>query len=167
MSLFDVCALHLSVKPGWGEWAGIGLSGVSQKTLASRERQIKKIDEESAEKRALRKDGKIFNVVLSDRRIKSAAKYKIGEVPHPFTTREEYERSIQMPLGGKLKIFFCDFCDFVLLFVLLITEEWNASHIVRKNTKPEVMTRAGRIIAPIKLPKGANGPTNRDSRKAF
>ncbi len=91
-----------SVKPGWGEWAGIGLSGISEKAKASRERQIKKIDEESAEKRALRKDGKIFNVVLSDRRVKTAAKYKIGEVPHPFTTREEYERSIQMPLGGEI-----------------------------------------------------------------
>jgi U3 small nucleolar RNA-associated protein 14 len=89
------------------------------------------MEEESTKQRAMRKDGKIMNVVISDRRVKTAAKYKISDIPHPFTSREEYERSIQMPLG----------------------EEWNASHIVRKNTKPEVMTRAGRIIAPITLPK--------------
>lgn len=34
-------------------------------------------------------------------------------------------------------------------------EEWNASHIVRRNTKPEIMLRAGRVVAPIKLAKEA------------
>lgn len=121
----------MSAKPGWGEWAGAGLSGINAKTEASRKRQLSAMEEESAKQRAMRKDGKMMNVVISDRRIKTAAKYKISDIPHPFTSREEYERSIQMPLG----------------------EEWNASHIVRKNTKPEVMTRAGRIIAPIALPK--------------
>lgn len=35
----------------------------------------------------------------------------------------------------------------------MLAEEWNASNVVRKNTKPEVITRAGRAIDPIKLPK--------------
>jgi U3 small nucleolar RNA-associated protein 14 len=63
--------------------------------------------------------------------VKTASKYKVGEIPHPFTTREEYERSLQMPLG----------------------EEWNASHIVAKNTAPEIKLRAGRILEPVKLSK--------------
>lgn len=32
-------------------------------------------------------------------------------------------------------------------------DEWNAAQVVRKNTKPVIMMRAGRVIAPIKLPK--------------
>ena len=30
-------------------------------------------------------------------------------------------------------------------------DEWNASHVVQKNTKPEVIKRAGRIIEPPSL----------------
>jgi U3 small nucleolar RNA-associated protein 14 len=61
---------------------------------------------ENTKKRAMRQDGKIFNVMISDKRVKTAAKYKIDEVPHPFTTREEYERSMQMPVGGKINATF-------------------------------------------------------------
>jgi U3 small nucleolar RNA-associated protein 14 len=39
--------------------------------------------------------------MISDRRIKTASKYKISEVPHPFTSREEYEQSLRLPIGGK------------------------------------------------------------------
>ena len=71
---------------------------------------------------------------LSDRRVKTAGKYKITGVPHPFTSREEYEQSLRMPVG----------------------EEWNASHVVRANTKPEIMLRAGRVVEPLKLSKRVN-----------
>ena len=73
----------------------------------------------------------MMNVMLSDRRIKTASKFKISEVPHPFTTREEYEQSLRVPVG----------------------DEWNVAHVVKKNTKPEIILRAGRIIEPISLPK--------------
>ena len=43
------------------------------------------------------------NVMICDRRVKSDAKYKISTVPHPFTSREQYERSLQMPLGRKYR----------------------------------------------------------------
>ena len=122
------------MKPGWGDWAGTGLAGVSEKTLRNRKRQLDTLEEENAKKRVARKDGQVYNVMISDRRVKSSSKYKIAAVPHPFTSREEYERSIQMPLG----------------------EEWNASHIVRRNTKPDIMLRAGRVVAPIKLSKEAS-----------
>lgn len=61
---------------------------------------IKRVEAESAEKRSLRKDSKIYNVMISDRRIKSASKFKIAEIPHPFTSREEYEQSLRLPVGG-------------------------------------------------------------------
>ena len=103
-------------------------------------------EEHAAELRAGRRDSALANVVISDRRIKTAAKFKIADIPHPFTSREEYERSLQMPLGG------ISFYVLLCLFTIVV-EEWNASNVVRKNTKPEIMTRAGRAIDPIKLPK--------------
>jgi U3 small nucleolar RNA-associated protein 14 len=96
------CAI---VKPGWGDWAGPGLAGISKKTLLRRDIMLKAAEQESQEKRKNRKDSKMYNVVLSDRRIKTASKYKLAEIPHPFTTREEYERSIQMPLGGNTQYY--------------------------------------------------------------
>ena len=58
------------------------------------------MEEETTTKKALRKDTKIPNVMICDKRIKTAAKYKIADVPHPYTSREEYERAMQMPVGG-------------------------------------------------------------------
>ena len=74
--------------------------GVSAKVVEKRRRLLKNLDEKKSELRAGRKDGVLANVLLSEKRIKTASKYKIAEVPHPFKTREEYERSLQMPLGG-------------------------------------------------------------------
>ena len=122
------------VKSGWGDWAGPGNTGISQKILNKRDKLIK-IQEDIAngkkKERADIKNKQMSNVMLSDRRIKTASKYKIDEIPHPFTSREEYERSLQMPIG----------------------EEWNATNVVRQNTKPEILLRAGRIIEPPKIGK--------------
>jgi U3 small nucleolar RNA-associated protein 14 len=101
--LFALCSVDSIdvVKAGWGDWAGPGATGISQKTLKTRDRLMKKVEQESEEKRAERRDTKTPNVILSDRRVKTAAKYKIEEIPHPYTSREEYERAMQMPLGGE------------------------------------------------------------------
>lgn len=93
------------VKSGWGDWAGPGNTGISDKILKKRDRLLKISEAEADEKRKQRADVKnknLYNVMISDRRVKTAAKYKIDEIPHPFTTREEYERSLQMPIGGRL-----------------------------------------------------------------
>ena len=121
------------VKAGWGDWAGPGPNGgqVSAKILGKRDKLMKQADQEADVKRAGRADTKTPNVLLSDRRIKTASKFKIAEIPHPFTSRAEYEKSLTMPIG----------------------EEWNASHVVRQNTKPDVFLRAGRVVEPIKLAK--------------
>lgn len=71
-----------------------------------RNRLLKKVEEETEEKKKGRRDTKRPNVMISDRRIKGAAKFKISAIPHPFTSREEYERSMQMPLGGKCVLTF-------------------------------------------------------------
>eukprot|EP00605_Chrysophyceae_sp_TOSAG23-4_P000545 GSChrysophyteH1.ASY1.ANO1.614.1 assembled CDS len=121
------------VKAGWGDWAGPGPNGtqVSAKILNKRDKLMKAAEEEAEQKRKGRKDTKMANVMLSDRRIKTAAKFKVADIPHPFTSRAEYEKSLTMPVG----------------------EEWNASHVVRQNTKPDIFMRAGRVVEPIKLAK--------------
>ena len=105
---------------------------MSARFLKKREGVLKRITEDHEAKKAARKDIKMYNVILSEERIKHASKYKIAKIPHPFTSREEYERSMKVPTGP----------------------EWNASTVVRENTKAEVVTRAGRLIEPARLTKG-------------
>ena len=70
-----------------------------------------------------------MNVIISDRRIKTSAKFKISEIPHPFTSIAEYEQSLQAPIGP----------------------DWNSSQVVKKNTNPDIITRSGRVIEAIRL----------------
>lgn len=72
--------------------------------VKKRQRLLKNLDEKKAELRAGRTDGALANVILSEKRIKTTAKYKLADVPHPFKTREEYERSLQMPVGSKFHL---------------------------------------------------------------
>ena len=104
---------------------------ISQKTLNKRDRLLTKVQDEHASKVLGRSDAKMHTVMISNRRVKTAAKYKITEIPRPYTTVEEYERSLQMPLG----------------------DEWNSSDVVKSNTQPEIKLRPGRVIEPLKLSK--------------
>jgi hypothetical protein len=73
---------------------------ISQKVLNKRDRLLTKVQQENAVQVLGRADHKMAGVMISNRRVKTASKYKITELPHPFTSVEEYERSLQMPLGG-------------------------------------------------------------------
>lgn len=59
-------------------------------------------------------------------------------MPYPFTSREQYERSLRQPIG----------------------HEWNTSRSVREMTRPAVIVPAGSIVAPMKL-----GKVHRESAK--
>lgn len=48
-------------------------------------------------------------------------------MPYPFTSREQYERAINGAVGP----------------------EWNISTAVKNFTRPDVVTRAGKMIRPI------------------
>lgn len=100
--------MGIAVKSGWGDWAGPGNTGISESILRRRDTLLKKEEAAADAKRNERADVKnktLKNVMISDRRVKSAAKYKIAEIPHPFTTVEEYEKSLQLPIGGTLNNF--------------------------------------------------------------
>jgi U3 small nucleolar RNA-associated protein 14 len=44
----------LIVKAGWGDWAGPGASGISPKILGIRNRLLKKVEDETLEKKKVR-----------------------------------------------------------------------------------------------------------------
>ncbi len=108
---------------GWGSWAGEG---------APAPRPLKKLPkrlqapEKKMQKKRRKDDGK-KNVIISAKRVKKNAQFQIENIPHPYSSREQYERAMAGAMGA----------------------EWNVTGAVKNMTRPEVLTRAGKIIRPI------------------
>ena len=85
-----------------------------------------------------RKDSHLKHVIISEKRVKKNAKFQLGSVPYPYQSREQYEKAMSGTIG----------------------REWNVSNSVKNMTRPEVVTRIGKMIKPIsrkaKIP--ARGP---------
>lgn len=77
--------------------------------------------------RRKRKDDKKKRVIINEKRVKRTAQFQLTEIPYPFTSREQYERAMAGSIG----------------------QEWNVSGAVKDMTRPEILTRAGKIIQPI------------------
>ena len=105
--------------PGWGEWGGMGL-----KPSAKKRRQflIK------APEGPPRKDKNLPNVIINEKRNTRAAAHQVQALPHPFTHHQQFERTIQTPIGST----------------------WNTQRALQKLTMPKVVTRPGHVIKPIK-----------------
>ena len=88
---------------------------------------MKKVEIEPVVKRT---DAKLKHVIINQN-VKQNENIKIEGIPFPFTSREQYERAMRQPLG----------------------REWNSSKSFREMTKPEIKSRRGVIIDPIKMPK--------------
>lgn len=110
--------LDLSL-PGWGEWVGMGLKPSAKK----RRRFLIKAPESSP-----RKDKNLPNVIISEKRNIHAAAHQVRALPHPFTHQQQFERTIQNPIGYM----------------------WNTQRTFQKLTVPKVGTKLGHIIKPIK-----------------
>jgi U3 small nucleolar RNA-associated protein 14 len=117
--------LDMTKSSGWGSWAGAGApppSKIKRKLPAKLQPPVVK------PAKRLRLDDKKPAVIISQRRVRKIAdKYMISHIPYPFTTREEYERSM---VGG-------------------IGPEWNVTSSFKDMTRPEILTRSGKIIKPI------------------
>ncbi|XP_052049057.1 U3 small nucleolar RNA-associated protein 14 homolog B-like [Apodemus sylvaticus] len=110
--------LDLSL-PGWGEWAGMGLKPSAKK----RRRFLIKASESSP-----RQDKNLPNVIISEKRNIHAAAHQVRAVPYPFTHHQQFERTMQNPIGYM----------------------WNTQRAFQKLTVPKVRTKLGHIIKPIK-----------------
>ncbi|ROW08326.1 hypothetical protein VMCG_03011 [Cytospora schulzeri] len=110
--------------PGWGAWAGEGISKRAQKRnkgkVMTKKEGIKKKD---------RKDAKLERVIVNEKRIRKNEKYLASQLPHPFESRQQYERSLRLPVGP----------------------EWMTKESFQDATKPRVIVKQG-IIAPMAKP---------------
>ena len=109
---------------GWGSWAGQGVAFPSKPRKLPKKLQApkKKLEDKS------RPDYKKPNVIINTKRIKKTAnKFMLGDVPYPYSSRAEYEEAM---LGG-------------------VGKEWNVSSSFKNMTRPEILTRSGKIIQPI------------------
>jgi U3 small nucleolar RNA-associated protein 14 len=105
--------------PGWGSWGGA--------TIKTTKKFVRKVGGIKADKR---QDAKLKNVIINEKVNKKNAKYQATNVPFPFETREQYERSLRMPIG----------------------REWTSKDTFQKLTKPHVIVKQGTVIDPIKAP---------------
>ncbi|KAL2094436.1 hypothetical protein ACEWY4_009155 [Coilia grayii] len=104
--------------PGWGQWGGLGVKSNKRR----RRRFLKK-----APPPAPRKDRKLPAVIISETRDASLASHQVSQLPFPFESPAQFERSVRAPLGST----------------------WNPELAVRKLTAPRVITKAGAIIQPM------------------
>jgi len=107
--------------PGWGSWSGKGVK--------KRKKKMTKVEKKP--KSNNRKDAKLKNVIINERRIKKSVKYMVSDIPHPFETREQYEKSLRAPVG----------------------KEWTTINTHKEAIRPRVLTMPGKIIHPLKFTK--------------
>jgi U3 small nucleolar RNA-associated protein 14 len=110
--------------PGWGSWVGDGVSAKEKKRHQGR--FLTKVD---GIKKKDRKDAKLEKVIINEKRIKKNDRYLASQLPHPFESRQQYERSLRLPVGP----------------------EWQTKETFQGSTKPRVLMKQG-IIAPMSKP---------------
>ncbi|XP_043075967.1 U3 small nucleolar RNA-associated protein 14 homolog A isoform X2 [Puntigrus tetrazona] len=74
-----------------------------------------------------RKDRKLPDTIISETRDASVAAHQVGQVPFPFQNTAQFESCIRTPIGST----------------------WNTQGVVKKMTKPKVVTTLGAIIEPM------------------
>ncbi|KAL4782164.1 Utp14 protein-domain-containing protein [Aspergillus varians] len=109
--------------PGWGSWTG---DGMSRKDKKQQRRIITRVDGIKPENR---KDAKLSRVIINEKRIKKNNKYLATQLPHPFESKQQYERSLRIPIGP----------------------EWSTKETFQASTKPRVIVKQG-VIKPMEKP---------------
>ncbi|OAG12063.1 Utp14-domain-containing protein [Paraphaeosphaeria sporulosa] len=113
-----------NVLPGWGAWTGDGLTALEQKNRG----QITRTKKPGIAP-GKRKDAKLARVIINEKRVKANTKYMSAQLPFPFETKEQYERSLRLPKGP----------------------EWTTKKTFQQATKPRVMVKQG-VIKPMHKP---------------
>lgn len=108
--------------PGWGDWAGAGANPRKKRKFVKKIKGVASKDK--------RKDKNLKNVIINERANKKNQKYQSSAVPFPFESREQYERSLRMPIG----------------------QEWTSRASHQKMIKPRILTKPSQVISPLKAP---------------
>ena len=110
--------------PGWGSWVGAGVSKHERKRHTGRFLTTTPgIDAQA------RKDAKLDRVIINEKRVKKNGKYLATQLPHPFETRAQYERSLRLPVGP----------------------EWTTKETFQGMTMPRVLMKQG-VVEPMRKP---------------
>ncbi|TRM67447.1 Utp14 protein-domain-containing protein [Schizophyllum amplum] len=104
--------------PGWGSWGGTGLK------QRSKPKFVKQVPGVAP---AARADAGKKHLIVSERKDKKAAKYVVRDLPYPYTSVAQYERSMERPLGA----------------------EWNTRVGFQRGTLPKVVKKMGTVIDPL------------------
>ncbi|CEL98405.1 unnamed protein product [Vitrella brassicaformis CCMP3155] len=122
--------------PGWGEWAG---SGVRPNRRKQREKEVKERQKQAAiakrEHQVRRKPVSVTQCL--DRK---AAKYYTTTVPHPYQSKQQYDRMLQHPTGP----------------------DWNTTAVFHRLIQPKLNVRVGAVVPPLQHAKHLS-PKARDS----
>ena len=110
--------------PGWGSWTGAGISKKQEKRNKS-----KVLVKEPGIAKEKRQDSKLDRVIINEKRVKKNSKYLASNLPHPFETRQQYERSLRLPVGP----------------------EWTTKETLQSATKPRILMKQG-VIKPMAKP---------------
>jgi U3 small nucleolar RNA-associated protein 14 len=105
--------------PGWGAWTGDGANSKGRRTVTTKPG----IDANK------RKDKKLDRVIINEKRAKPTVKYMASQLPFPFESREQYEKSLRVPKG----------------------KEWTTKRTFQDATRPRVIVKQG-VIAPLRKP---------------
>lgn len=106
--------------PGWGSWAG---NGISKEVMERRNKRLL-LKLAAPEKR---RDENKDNLYLNESASKQARQHMVSSIPFPFRSLADYEASIRAPVGR----------NFV------------PETAFRMLTRPAVITRKGQVIEPM------------------
>lgn len=106
--------------PGWGSWSGPDLR-------APKKRKVQHVKGVSERKR---RDFGLDGVIYNEKINKKNTRYQASAVPFPFENREQYERSLRMPIG----------------------QEWTSKGTFQRAIKPRVIVKRGEVIDPLEKP---------------
>lgn len=121
-----VTSTHL---PGWGSWTGDGLSKATRKQNKRLAHNPLRKSVVEGVRAANRKDAKLDNVIISEAQQRKSKKYLASSLPHQFEKRDQYERSLRIPVGP----------------------EWTTKETFQRNTRPRVVVKQG-IVEPMEKP---------------
>ncbi|KAL8742905.1 MAG: hypothetical protein Q9190_004679 [Brigantiaea leucoxantha] len=110
--------------PGWGNWTGAGISKKQQQRNKGRI-----LIKQKGIPKEKRQDAKLDKVIINEKQVKKNAKYLASSLPHPFETRQQYERSLRLPIGP----------------------EWTTKETFQAATKPRILMKQG-VITPMAKP---------------
>ena len=110
--------------PGWGTWTGAGITKKQEKRNKG-----KVLVKEPGIAKEKRQDAKLDRVIINEKRVKKNSKYLASNLPHPFETRQQYERSLRLPVGP----------------------EWTTKETFQSATKPRILMKQG-VILPMAKP---------------